>query len=220
MTADGFLNQRQRHPVAMTAAIAINLAAVTAVLLAKSGTIRLPDPPIKIIDVWPERVPDEVRPQPEREQKQTKPDIFVPDKKVATRPAEPGTEVSGTNVFPPHGTGGTEARAEPTPTPTPTAMPQPVTVAAEPLPNAMRDFQPPYPSQLLRTGVEGKAVVRVLIGTDGRVKQVAIISADDPLFGDATERQALRKWRFRPATRDGAAVESWKQMTVRFEIRS
>ena len=88
-----------------------------------------------------------------------------------------------------------------------------------PLPSAAREFQPPYPPQLLRTGVEGKAVVRVLVGTDGRVKQVAVISADDPLFADATERQALRRWRFKPATRDGVAVESWKQLTVRFEIR-
>ncbi|MBA2920969.1 TonB family protein [Sphingomonas sp. MAH-20] len=71
----------------------------------------------------------------------------------------------------------------------------------------------------MRTGVEGITVVKVLIGTDGRVKQVAIVSTDDPLFADATERQALRRWRFRPATRDGIAVESWKQMTVRFELR-
>ena len=60
----------------------------------------------------------------------------------------------------------------------------------------------------------------MLIGTDGRVKQVEVVSTDDPLFADAAERQALRRWRFKPATRDGVPVQSWKQMTVRFEIRA
>jgi protein TonB len=35
-------------------------------------------------------------------------------------------------------------------------------------------------------------------------------------FLAATRRQALAKWRFKPATLDGVAVESWKEMTVRF----
>lgn len=32
--------------------------------------------------------------------------------------------------------------------------------------------------------------------------------------------RALAKWRFKPATRGGVAEESWKPMTVRFEIRN
>jgi periplasmic protein TonB len=44
-----------------------------------------------------------------------------------------------------------------------------------------------------------------------------VTAASDGLF-EATRRQALSRWRFRPATRDGAAVESWKAMTVRFEL--
>jgi periplasmic protein TonB len=126
--------------------------------------------------------------------------------------------LDGTDILPP--LGGSGGRTDPAPKAEPEPTPLPALTEAIPLAGAMRDFQPPYPPQLLRTGVEGKAVVRVLIGTDGRVKQVAIIAADDPLFADATERQALRRWRFKPATRDGAPVESWRQMTVRFEIRS
>ncbi|NNM78344.1 TonB family protein [Sphingomonas sp. ID1715] len=221
MTADGFLNQRQRHPVAMAAAIAINLAAVTAVLLAKSGYVVIKPDPFILIHPTEPPVPEPVtEKQPEIKRPTKSP--FVPPREVPTKAEPSDPTIEGTGSLPPFGNSGagTGTRIEPTPTPTQTATPQPVTVGAEPLPSAIRDFQPPYPSQLLRTGVEGKAVVRVLIGTDGRVKQVAIISADDPLFADATERQALRKWRFRPATRDGVAIESWKQMTVRFEIKS
>jgi protein TonB len=219
MTADGFLNQRQRHPVAMTAAIAINLGAVAALMLAKTGVVVIPHGAIPLIPIK-ELPPPEPTASPEPQIKEPK-TPFIPTQQVPNRPSDDAPTFEGTPILPSLGGtsgGGTviQPRVEPTPTPTPA----PVIVDAVPVPSAARDFQPPYPPQLLRTGVEGKAVVRVLIGTDGRVKQVAIISADDPLFADATERQALRKWRFRPATRDGLAVESWKQMTVRFEIKS
>jgi protein TonB len=218
MQADGFLNQKRRHPVAMTAAVAINLTAVTALLLAKSGYVPQV-PTILIGDNIP--LPTEPEPNPPKSQPETKArtKVYVPPvKQPARMEGNPGVE--GTGVLPPSGgteTGTGEGTVMP-PKPDPTPIPIPILTDPVPLASAARDFQPPYPPQLLRTGVEGTAVVRVLIGTDGRVKQVAIISADDPLFADATERQALRKWRFKPATRDGVAIENWKQLTVRFQI--
>lgn len=81
-------------------------------------------------------------------------------------------------------------------------------------------FQPEYPAREQRSGTEGMAKVRVLIGTDGRVKAVEEISATSPGFFEETRRRALSKWRFTPATRDGVAQESWQVMTVRFQIRN
>lgn len=81
-------------------------------------------------------------------------------------------------------------------------------------------FQPDYPAREQRGGIEGVAKVRVLIGTDGRVKAVEQVSATSPGFFEETRRRALSKWRFKPATRDGVAEESWQVMTVRFQIRS
>lgn len=221
MTADGFLNQKQRHPAAMAAAIAINAAAVAAVMLAKSGYVVVPHPgAIPIIDIFDPPPPDPVVPIEPPKAQQPKDPVFVPPPRVPSGKEAQGDPIETTRVLPPgSGVGSSEGTSTAV---TPKADPTPLPVLTEPMPlaGAVRDFQPPYPPQLLRTGIEGTAVVRVLVGTNGRVKQVAIISADDPLFGDATERQALRKWRFKPATRDGVAVESWKQMTVRFEIRA
>lgn len=81
-------------------------------------------------------------------------------------------------------------------------------------------FQPDYPARAQREGMEGVAVVRVLIGTDGRVKAVELVSTDDPAFFEATKRRALTKWRFKAATRGGVPEESWKEMRVRFEIKN
>lgn len=219
MQADGFLQQKQRHPLAMTAAIAINLSAVAAVLLAKSGYIPAPKPTgIPVIDIFtpppPEPI-DEIKPQP-RQQKEP---VHIPRHIEPSGETGKGPQINGTPDYPPKGDGGGLGDGAITP-PRPDPTPIPILTQPAPLASAAREFQPPYPPQLLRTGVEGAVVVRVLVGTDGRVKQVAILSADDPLFADATERQALRKWRFKPATRDGIAIEAWKQMTVRFQINS
>lgn len=81
-----------------------------------------------------------------------------------------------------------------------------------------RSFQPDYPVGMLQREIEGTVTIRVLIGTDGRVRQAQVISATEPEFGRATERQALKSWRFKPATRGGDAVEDWQTLTVRFNI--
>jgi protein TonB len=220
MTADGFLQQKQRHPLAMTAAIAINAAAVTAVMLAKSGYIVVDHGTIQTYPVpMPSPPPEHVDPPKPRERAPVERPVFQP-KPIEENQADKGAEIAMTRdpgeIFPHYPPLDDGPKIEPK-RPDP---PQPVMVGAEQDPRFLAAFQPPYPPQLLRTGVEGKVVVKVLIGVDGRVKQAIIVSADDPKFADVTERQALGRWRFRPATRDGVPVESWKQLTVRFEIRA
>ena len=80
------------------------------------------------------------------------------------------------------------------------------------------NFQPNYPSDERLAGHAGRVIVRVLIGTDGRVKDVQQISAASAAFFEATRKQALNKWRFRPGTRDGVAVEAWHTMAVSFVL--
>lgn len=79
-------------------------------------------------------------------------------------------------------------------------------------------FQPNYPSRLLVREVEGSATIRVLVGTDGRVREASVVSATHPDFGDAAVRQALKAWRFKPATRGGEPVEDWVTIPVSFVI--
>jgi protein TonB len=61
-------------------------------------------------------------------------------------------------------------------------------------------------------------VVRITIGTDGRVKAADKVSATSEAFYSATERHALRSWRFRPATVDGKPIESATVLTVHFRL--
>ena len=79
-------------------------------------------------------------------------------------------------------------------------------------------LQPIYPPSLQGQEIEGAVTVRVLIGQDGRVKKVEALHSSHDEFFEATRRQALAKWRFKPATEDGVPVEGWREMTVRFTI--
>ena len=94
----------------------------------------------------------------------------------------------------------------------------PVLVGARPDPRFAKAFQPAYPPGERRAEREGRVTVRVLIGADGRVKQVELVSATTDAFFAVTKQQALEKWRFKPATRDGIPEEAWRTMSVTFVL--
>jgi protein TonB len=99
-----------------------------------------------------------------------------------------------------------------------TPPPLPVMVDAQYDQRYANALQPAYPAAEVRAGNTGRVVLRVLIGADGRVKQVERVSSASDAFFAAAEHQALTKWRFKPATRDGVAIEQWKTMSLRFEL--
>lgn len=169
------------------------------------------------VPIPPEPI-DEVKPVPVTKRTPTTPAPTVPkviipttsDNKIDTTlkeypplpPMQPPTPDPGPAVF-----------AEPAPPPPPLLF-------AEQDPRFAKDFQPAYPASELRAQRDGAVKIRVLIGTDGRVKAAESVSATSDAFFDATRRQALSKWRFKPATRGGVPQESWKTMSVRFEIKN
>ncbi|MEP9358984.1 TonB family protein [Sphingomonas sp. KR3-1] len=101
----------------------------------------------------------------------------------------------------------------------PRVEPAPAFFVARRDPRYADAFQPEYPAIELRGQRDGKVSVKVLVGADGRVKAVEQVSATSPAFFDATRRQALSKWRFKPATRGGVAEESWLTLSVTFRIQ-
>lgn len=94
----------------------------------------------------------------------------------------------------------------------------PVLTPASRDPRFASDFQPPYPAARQREGTEGYCRVSVSINASGRVSAVRAVDCPDDAFFRATERQAMRHWRFRPATRDGVAVETNIEQNVRFQL--
>lgn len=152
------------------------------------------------------------------------PETAQPDSKLLPQPASHPTAEKPIVRTPPgdfttkaddHFTGDTGTGTVITP---PILPPPPEPVLTEPSIDPRAGFQPDYPGTMIRQGMEGKVTVRVTIGADGRVADIEKIAATDDAFWLATQRHALRKWRFRPATRDGVAISSSKILTVHFRL--
>jgi len=215
-----YVSENKRgNPVGMGAAILVNGSIILAVALSPIVTEYVPGPTIITgtnIEDKPPPPPD--KPVEKQQAKKAEP-IFAPERKFDTKtPVDTGmttTTRETDTVTTIDGNGGDDFTETVRELPKP---PIPIFKAAFRDPRFVRDFQPEYPVGKLRLEIEGSVTVRVLVGTDGRVRQVQVIRATDPDFARATEKQALKAWRFKPATRDGTLVEDWQTLTVRFDI--
>jgi periplasmic protein TonB len=211
--------KKRGSPAGMGAAVLVNGSIILAVAL--SPLVVQPRPPrTPIIGDSIALTPPKPKPDDQKDARDMPP-VFVP-KPVQQYPADPERPLTTSTEEQNIGTimdgvgGGDDDATEFVYD----IIKPPVSVfkAAQRDPNFSRSFQPDYPVGMLQREIEGTVTVRVLVGANGRVKQVSILSATDPAFARATEKQALRAWRFTPATRDGEAVEDWQTLTVRFDI--
>lgn len=77
---------------------------------------------------------------------------------------------------------------------------------------------PEYPNEARIRAWEDQLVVRYVIGKDGRVKEVSIISPPErEIFERATVR-AIRQWRFRPLIKNGERQEVAHELTVYYRL--
>jgi TonB family protein len=84
-------------------------------------------------------------------------------------------------------------------------------------PEPRHKVDPAYIRSAVDQGVEGVVRLAAVIGKDGRVDRIELLSGvDDRLDESAVE--ALGKWLFEPATRDGAPVEVDAVFEVPFRL--
>jgi protein TonB len=215
MTEAGFFETRRASPTSLAVVIALHAAALAAVILIKGPIFVQPDrTPIKIINV-PITPPPPPEPQQQIEQRTPiEPPIYVPPLPPVVPNNDPPI-IATRDPLPP-----LPPTADPGPIAPPIAPPRraPVRLAAAFDPRYRDALQPPYPAAEQRRDREGSVRVRVLIGADGRVKEIVRLSATSDAFWEATRRQALSRWRFRPASEDGRPIESSMTLTVNFEL--
>jgi protein TonB len=72
--------------------------------------------------------------------------------------------------------------------------------------------EPVYPVLARQTRREGRVELRAIIGTDGTIQSLQIVSSD-PLF-DLSAREAVSQWRYKPTTLNGQPVEIDTFITV------
>ena len=79
-----------------------------------------------------------------------------------------------------------------------------------------RSVEPDYPLLAKQMKVEGAVVLNALIGRDGNIQQLQVLSG--PAILSSAARQAVQQWRFRPYLQAGQAVETESRITVNFTI--
>ena len=93
----------------------------------------------------------------------------------------------------------------------------------EPLPGMRLEYAdapaPTYPRDALREGAEGTVLLQVLVDVDGTPLRVDIQrSSGDRRLDLAARKQVLQHWRFRPAMKDGRAMQAIGLVPVDFHL--
>ena len=77
--------------------------------------------------------------------------------------------------------------------------------------------QPSYPPLAQHMNVQGSVVLQALIGADGVIENLRVMSG--PAILAPAAQQVVREWRFKPIFQNGHAVESKATITVNFSIK-
>ena len=78
---------------------------------------------------------------------------------------------------------------------------------------------PSYPREALRAGITGTVLLEVLVGVDGSPLKVTIHqSSGNRELDRAAQQQVQKHWRFRPASRNGAAVQAIGIVPIDFKL--
>lgn len=78
---------------------------------------------------------------------------------------------------------------------------------------------PSFPREALREGLTGTVMLQVLVDVDGRPLDVTVSrSSGHRVLDLAAKRQVLARWTFRPAMRNGQAVQAIGVIPVEFKL--
>jgi protein TonB len=79
--------------------------------------------------------------------------------------------------------------------------------------------RPEYPDIARTARMEGRVVLQAVIGRDGTVSKVEVLSCSQPLLGfEDAAIEAVRQWRYEPALADGRPVDVYFTILVDFEL--
>jgi TonB family protein len=214
------------------AVLAVMVGVMVVILRGGGGEIPVTSTPVPLIEVPRLPAPTET-PTPAPEQVVARP-------VVPTRTPTPGlpTETPTETVTPTPEVTDTPTPVPPTATPeppTPTPTPRPPTptftpsvregdlVSAGPdvkMPVAVHQVTPAFPPVAQRLRVSGSVEAEVLVGPDGTVEDIRIVSVSRTGVGfERATEDAIRQWRYKPATKNGVKVRTWVTVRVPFRYR-
>lgn len=207
----------------------LSLALTGAILsgMALTGVVRTVAPPkpqtLVVLDLMPPPPPSAASPPPPEE---SRPDVPKPPVEAPVVPP-PIVRVSATTTV-----AATPSAPAPALTPTASALAQPAS-PAPPIPSppsvadlgdlsaSMVSARPPsYPVASRRAREQGTVVISVRLGPDGRVGEASVAHSSGYDRLDHAALEAVRRWRWSPTVRAGAAVEVVGLVRIPFVLRT
>ena len=83
-------------------------------------------------------------------------------------------------------------------------------------PVAISRVAPTYPREALRRGIRGTVRIQATIATDGSVERMELAQSSGDRYLDRAAMEAVRRWRFTPAMRNGQPVSAAVVIPVDF----
>ena len=120
-----------------------------------------------------------------------------------------------------------QAPAPPAPPPRGAIGPQPTMPGAAPVLGAVtppglmegiRNPEPEYPAASQRRGEQGVVTLLLRISETGSVQEVEVVHGSGYAVLDESAKRAVRRWRFRPATRDGTPIPGSIRTAIHFRL--
>ena len=82
--------------------------------------------------------------------------------------------------------------------------------------NATTKVQPEYPAMARQLKIEGQVELEAVVGENGAVEKVSIVSGNPVLTRPAVD--AVKRWKFSPFTDAGKAVKAVVPVTMSFKL--
>ena len=100
----------------------------------------------------------------------------------------------------------------------PALPPQPVVLASELSVSCPERSPPEYPRQSMRLNEQGRVVLRVELGEDGRVVNATVKSGSGYQRLDEAALSTVKTWRCKPSVRNGMAVHAMALQPFNFTL--
>jgi protein TonB len=81
-----------------------------------------------------------------------------------------------------------------------------------------RSVKPEFPAEAFDKGLSGLVIVSYTVDVEGKTQDIRVESSDPPEVFDKAAMNAVRRWRYEPATIDGVPAESQMKLTIRFKL--
>jgi periplasmic protein TonB len=183
-----------------------------------------PPPPAAAATPSPPKVKTPRRPTPELTEPKRIPDQPLPEAEPsqAADPGPPGPSEQGSPTGVEGGTPGGTGTGPPSPVPPappaprPRSVPQNLPDGAIPAEPDGSNATPEFPEAARAKGVEGLVILKIVVSETGAVKDVQVMKGEEPFVAAALA--AVKTWRYRPASFQGAPIAVFKIVKVPFKL--